>query len=75
MPMSLFPRLQRSGARPLLHLMCTTEGGEDESHLLGTVSAQLEHVLEVLSDRNWCVTATPLCQALLTLIRRLNFGH
>jgi hypothetical protein len=45
----------------------------DESHLLGTVSARLEYVLEVLSDRNWCVTATPMVSSFTDLNKQIEF--
>ena len=45
----------------------------DESHLLGTVSARLEHVLELLSDRNWCVTATPMVSSFSDLDKQIEF--
>ena len=45
----------------------------DESHLLGTVSARMENVCELESDRCWCVTATPMVSSVRDLRNRIAF--
>jgi len=45
----------------------------DESHLLGTVSARLQHVCDLQTDRCWNVTATPMVSSVSDLKKQITF--